>query len=182
MIRRALSISPDTSQTPKIDAGEEKGACVVSDVTATRIPSPERKNWRDERISRWHRDQHYTLAMTDIDWLVIEMRFCEPVALIDYKRMTPRELEDSTAIKGCRNLADMAGIPFFFAFYDFDPIWFAISPQNKRAEWRINASETIMASERDYVDFLFALRGEHAPLEALERLSTYTLPQMERMF
>jgi hypothetical protein len=32
----------------------------------------------------------------------------------------------------------------------------------------------IASSERDYVDFLFALRGEVAPDGALDKLSTYT--------
>jgi hypothetical protein len=59
----------------------------------------------------------------------------------------------------------MAGLPFFVVFYQHDPAIFTVSPMNRLA--RFIEPELVTMSEREYIAFLFAIRGEKAPIEAL---------------
>jgi hypothetical protein len=146
---------------------------MMKTITTHRTATPERTGWRCEWISQRHREWHFSLAMTDLDFVCIESRFSDPVALIEYKAMRPRELQTSS-LNAIRKLANLAALPFFITFYleRFPAFW--VEPRNERAAAMIDASEAIAVSEREYVDFLFALRGEYAPTGVLESLSTYT--------
>jgi hypothetical protein len=125
----------------------------------------ERSGFRDAWLSDWHRHTHPSLAMSDVDWICVEMRYAHPVALVDYKLMAPRTLEPTSALRGVNNLAIMAGLPFFVVFYQHDPAIFTVSPMNRLA--RFIEPELVTMSEREYIAFLFAIRGEKAPIEAL---------------
>lgn len=123
--------------------------------------STERTGFRDPWISEWHHATHDSLSMTDIDFLCIEMRYANPMALIEYKRMAPRDLVATAALRGVSSLANMAGIPSFIVFYQHAPPIFTVQPQNRLARF-IVPTEMPM-SEREYIEFLFSLRGERAP-------------------
>jgi hypothetical protein len=146
---------------------------MMKTITTHHTATLERTGWRCEWISKRHREWHPSLAMCDLDFLCVEYHHCIPVALIEYKAMQPRELQNAS-LRAVSTLADLAALPFFITFYleRFPAFW--VEPRNQRAAAMIDASEAIAVSEREYVDFLFALRGEYAPAGMLESLSTYT--------
>jgi hypothetical protein len=146
---------------------------MMKTIMTHRTATPERTGWRCEWISRRHREWHPSLAMCDLDFLCIEYRNSAPVALIEYKAMSPRELQNAS-LSAVSTLADLAQLPFFVTFYleRFPAFW--VEPRNERARQMLETSDAMPTSERDYVDFLFALRGEVAPAGALDKLSTYT--------
>lgn len=134
--------------------------------------SSERTGWRDAWISDWHQRQHRSLCMSDIDFLAVEMTGANnPVAIVDYKRMRPRSMESTVALRGCNNLANSAQIPFFIVFYNEVPT-FTVQPINRFARWFVK--QEIEMSEYDYVRLLFVLRGDDPPVEALWNLNRQT--------
>jgi hypothetical protein len=146
---------------------------MMKTIMTHRTATLERTGWRCEWISRRHREWHPSLAMCDLDFLCVEYHHSAPVALIEYKAMAPRELQNSS-LSAASTLADLAALPFFVVFYleQFPAFW--VEPRNERAVALLCSAEVMATSERDYVDFLFALRGEVAPDGALDALSTYT--------
>jgi len=151
-------------------------------ITAPPLPTqqsaPERTGWRDQWLSEWHRRQHHSLAMVDLDFVCVEMRYSNPVALIDYKFGNVRQLDlTSAAFKGLNNLALAASLPFFVVFYSHDPV-FAAQPINPLAHRELTNGLCVM-SEREYVEWLFALRKETCHETYLRDLSTAKPPLAE---
>ena len=134
--------------------------------------APERTGWRDEWISTWHRNQHHSLAMTDLDFVCAESAFNTPVAIIDYKKMRKMHLSHpSGALKSINNLSLMARLPFFIVFYQEEPPVFTVEPMNPQAhDWMPSGTEVM--SEREYVEFLFAIRKQQPDEAYLQTLST----------
>jgi len=119
----------------------------------------ERSGWRDEWISRKHREWGSSLGLVDIDWLVIEYSEKTPKAIIDYKNSAIKEINLNESIYVVqRKLGDMAGLPAFIVWYSKDPIWFKILPLNSFAKNYIGRPCFEM-TEEEYVAFLFEIRG-----------------------
>ena len=128
----------------------------------------ERSGWRDMALSLRHREWGYDAPMVDVDWLVIEYDFREPVALVSYKREdAPGESEaNRTAF---RVLAWMAHLPAFEVRYS--PNLASFRPLALNGSARRLLPEPVAMSERQYVAFLYRLRGRRAPDEVLARLT-----------
>lgn len=136
----------------------------------------ERSGWRDKNLSARHRDWGHDCPMSDLDLIATEYDQREPIALIDYKmRRAPLEPVPSTIkLLSDANLYVMgrlgarAGLPAFVVFYGARFAWFQVQGLNRDGLKRVPGSQPL--SERDYVSFLFELRGrelsEEVPLRA----------------
>ena len=113
-------------------------------------------------IRDWHRRQGPALAMTDIDAVYCESRGDVPVALIEYKRFTPRVLEETNALLQFGNLATLAGLPAYIVFYDHTPA-FVVRPWNDEAVARRGRHGDQRMTEREFVTWLYQLRGLSLP-------------------
>ncbi len=121
----------------------------------------ERTGWRDESISRRHRDWGFNCPAVDLDFLVAEYNIGKPVALIEYKRYTaqvPNVLHPT--YRALSDLADKysdGSLPFLIAFY-WPDIWaFRIHPVNPCAKGHFYEGE--MLTERQFVYRLYRLRS-----------------------
>lgn len=121
----------------------------------------ERTGWRDERISRRHRDWGFNCPAVDLDFVMAEYNIGKPVGLIEYKfykAQMPNLLHPTY-----RALADLAdgykddGLPFLVVFY-WPDIWaFRIHPVNACAKGHFYEGE--MLTERQFVYRLYRLRS-----------------------
>ena len=120
---------------------------------------PDNTEWRDEEISKRHREWGWNCPAVDIDFLVCEYNLGKPVALVEYKRHRVKVVNESDInYRVLRDLADarLRPLPFFVCFY-WPEIWaFKVVPMNETARSYL-VQDTIMC-EFDYVSFLYKLR------------------------
>jgi hypothetical protein len=135
---------------------------------------PETHGFRDERISRRHREYGWNCPAVDLDFCLVEYNFGKPVALVEYKHhnaSTP-VLKHPT-YRALRDLADKysdGALPFFIAFY-WPDIWaYKILPVNHAAMQHFTDFEVI--TEREYVKRLYRMRRLTVALELLPKLKT----------
>lgn len=120
----------------------------------------ERTGWRDESISRRHREWGYNCPAVDLDFLVTEYNMGKPVALVEYKHFNAQvpNLRHAT-YRALSSLADEYSnrpLPFVVAFY-WPEIWaFRVTPVNAAARDAFQPEE--MLSEYDFVRRLYWLR------------------------
>lgn len=149
--------------------------------------TPERSGWRDESISRRHRLWGISCSAVDLDFLLLEFNYQEPVALVEYKHAsaTVRGLQ-SGRYAALSNLCDgfhkLDGVSFvhsplacLIAFYDPETWIFRVEPLNARARDHYKHTTRGEAlSEYRFVKSLILLRKEVLTAEdkaALNRLS-----------
>lgn len=117
----------------------------------------ERTGWRDQEISARHRLWGATCAATDLDFVLAEIHFGEPVALVEYKDFRAREIDRRTATyRALATMADRAGIPFVVVRYWPREWAFRVHPINDLAQEVFADPEDLC--ELDYVSRLYALR------------------------
>lgn len=127
-----------------------------------RPAKPERTGFRDERISRLHREFGYDYPAVDIDFLLVEYDEGIPVALIEHKH--ERFFDGRTLVpsfSAVRALADCAHIPFFVVIYSNDLSRFVVRAMNSIA-LRNLGKEVTLTRER-YERFLRWLRKGMPP-------------------
>lgn len=132
---------------------------------------PDNTEWRDEEISKRHREWGWNCPVVDIDFLVCEFNLGKPVALIEYKKHRIKKInENDINYRVLRDLADArySPLPFFVCFY-WSEIWaFKVVPMNETAR-AIILGEVVM-TEFDYVSFLYKLRRIALKNELSEKL------------
>jgi len=130
----------------------------------------ERSGWRDEVLSRRHRLWGFDCPMVDIDFIVVEYDLGMPKALIEYKHedadLTQTHIRSLEALQV---LADNSKIPFLMVIYKGDCSRYRIIPRNSFAKNWFPEETTL--PEKEYVSFLYRLRGRVAPPEILKLLS-----------
>jgi hypothetical protein len=129
----------------------------------------ERSGWRDEAISRRHREWGFNVPIADIDFLVCEYDRCVVAALVEYKNQHSRKEFDNAEIRTLRNLADRAQTPFFIVRYTDDLARYFAIPMNYLAQAKLPTG-TLM-SEVEYVSFLYKLRGRQIPDDVISRIT-----------
>ena len=149
----------------------------------------ERTGWRDKNLSGRHRDWGVNCPMSDLDFIGTEYDNREPVALIDYKQRrnpyeplphTMRLLKDDSNLWVLGRLGALAQIPSFVVFYGGQFAWFQVQGLN-----RIGVSKTPEVqpmSEKDYVRFLYELRGRKLPEEIEEHLVDETVAYIQEHY
>jgi hypothetical protein len=133
---------------------------------------PEEKAWRDIKLSEWRKRLGWDLAANDLDLLVVEFNSSKPKALIEYKLEHAQVSQDK--LVGVFELAQLASLPFFVVRYSEAFDWWMICPQNLIAKEK-SGPIGIVKTERDYVIWLYKIRGIEAPAVCLTGLSD-TLP------
>lgn len=140
----------------------------------------ERTGWRDEKLSRRHREWGWDCPMVDIDWLYIEYDYGHPKALVEYKHENAEdELKKiierdrlHPSYKAQKELADNSRIPYLITLYADNLTWYRVHPMNDYARQYIG--ETTKMSELEYVTLLYRMRGRIAPDDILEKLKNTT--------
>lgn len=126
-----------------------------------RSVKPEATGWRDEEISRWHRDLGWDFPALDIDFLMAEYDQGKPRALIEYKSWNAPEVRLShPSFLVIRTLADAAKIPAFICRY-----WLKTAPRKfKVGALNVFAKKILPQvqelSEEKFIELLKRVRSE----------------------
>lgn len=124
--------------------------------------SRERTGWRDEALSRRHREWGYDVPAADLDFVLVEYDAEEPKAIIEYKHeAAPVFVSGSSGLRVLAKLGDLAGLPAYLVRYDTELAYFNVRGLNERG--RAFCPQADWISERAYVTFLYALRGRPLP-------------------
>ncbi|MDQ3541694.1 MAG: hypothetical protein M3440_13520 [Chloroflexota bacterium] len=119
----------------------------------------ERTGWRDEKISLRHRDWGLGCPAIDLDFVLIEYSFGQPVALVEYKHFIAQPVvQTDWRYNAHIVLANNSHIPFFVARYWPDVWAFQVVPFNPLGEQWFEHDE--LMTERQYVRKLYAMRGQ----------------------
>lgn len=138
--------------------------------------SPERTGWRDEEISRRHRDYGIALPAVDMDFVLIEYDSAEVCAVIEHKRYTAKPVNlNSTSIVAMSRFATKGEVPFYIVRYwpatNTEPWYYEVMPVNSYASEYV--SRKMMMSEKTYVNLLYRLRHQFMPDEIAVTLGDY---------
>ena len=133
---------------------------------------PERTGWRDLELSKRHRMWGWDCPAVDLDFLFLEYDKGEPVALIEYKNEhAPPQFASHPTYQAMIRLGTRAGCPVFCARYKSDFSQFRVVPLNDLAKgWITRRAEM---TEREFVSFLYRIRGYEAPTEMLDALEVF---------
>lgn len=121
----------------------------------------ERSYWRDERLSLRHRLWGHDCPCTDIDFLVAEYDQCRAVAIVEYKHKRASTKLDANH-RVLIDLAERARLPLFRVVYDSDDWSFYAQACNGWAFFFLG-NPTLSMDEKEWVDFLYRLRGRDIP-------------------
>lgn len=120
----------------------------------------ERTGWRDEELSRRHREWGFDCPAVDIDFVLLEFDNREPVALIEYKheKAAPIFIDRlPSGILALSRLGTRADIPSFLVRYASDFSWYRVIAINKLGE--VHIEKRTEMTENEYISFLYKLRG-----------------------
>jgi len=130
----------------------------------------ERTGWRDMALSERHRKWGWDCPAVDLDFLFLEYDKGQPIALIEYKheKASPQYASHPT-YQAMINLGTRAGIPVFAARYRGDFSEWQVIPLNEIA--KKEQHERITMNEREWVTFLYGLRGYDPPEQLFDGAS-----------
>lgn len=117
----------------------------------------ERTGWRDESLSRRHREWGWNCPAADLDFLMVEYNVGRPVGLIEYKHFKARQPNVMhPTYRALGELANAAGLPFMLAFYWPDVWAFRVRPLNQMAADYFTFRNVL--TERQFVTTLYRMR------------------------
>lgn len=129
----------------------------------------ERSGWRDLGLSDRHRRWGWDCPAVDLDFLFLEYDKGKAVALVEYKheRAAIQHAIHPT-YQAMIDLGNRASIPVFACRYKNDYSEWIVTPLNGIA--RKFLSERKAMTEREWVSFLYEIRGYSVPKEVLDGL------------
>lgn len=129
----------------------------------------ERTGWRDLGLSQRHRRWGWDCPAVDLDFLFLEYDRGKASALIEYKHenAAPQYASHPT-YQAMIDLGTRAGIPVFACRYTGDYSTYKVVPLNSFAKAILSEPRTM--TEREYVGFLYEIRGYSAPRDLLDGL------------
>ncbi|MBM4019814.1 MAG: hypothetical protein FJ288_16085 [Planctomycetes bacterium] len=128
----------------------------------------ERTGWRDERVSRRHREWGYDCPALDIDFLLLEYDRGRAAAVVEYKHeASPSVRLAHPSVRAIVDLADRAGLPAFVVRYADDFSWWYPTPLNERAQRLCPGGARL--TEEQWVDLLYRCRGGRLPPGGAQR-------------
>lgn len=135
------------------------------------MTTQERTGWRDNSLSQRHRAYGFDCPAVDLDFPMIEYTRGEPIALIEYKAGLSYvvDLEKSTYC-ALAKLANGSSIPFVVALYHPERFAFKLLAGNYHARNKLTGS---LLTEREYVTWLYCLRGLALPDAVARKLNTW---------
>lgn len=139
--------------------------------------------FRDERISRRHREYGIEISATDIDFVLLEFQtkpdgtyrkgkyISVPKGLFEYKHWNAdrHSAINNASNKALYKLAEWSGLPFFIAFYDPDIWCFDVYPFGKKAESYLEKATRM--SEQNFVRLLYKIRMRPAKESIIRNLN-----------
>ena len=140
----------------------------------------ERTGWRDEPLSKRHREWGCDCPAVDIDFLMIEYDRAEPKCIVEYKNQHAMPVtKDNPSIKAMAILAHRAGLPAFVVRYADDFSLWKIVPLNKAAEAYmpenpqiVNEHGIVYVDEVTWVKTLYTIRGRELPESVRKRIES----------
>jgi hypothetical protein len=147
----------------------------------------ERTGWRDEELSRRHREWGWDCPMVDIDFLALEYDDGKAVAIVEYKHegAMPQDYMNKS-YQALKDLANKAQLPLFAVWYSRDFTSWKVDVLNKYAK-AVAPSKAIL-TEKEYVEFLYSLRMRVLPnnlklktTSSLHLLSNQILSQIKNL-
>lgn len=132
---------------------------------------PERTGWRDLSLSARHRRWGWDCPAVDLDFLFLEYDRGRAVALVEYKheKAAPQYAMHPT-YQAMVDLGTRAGVPVFACRYANDFSWWAVVPLSAGARSWLPERQTM--TEREWVSFLYRLRGYELPDDLFDREPT----------
>jgi len=128
----------------------------------TRPVRKERTGWRDERISRKHREWGWDCPAIDIDFLMLEYDLGKAIALVEYKHEKAAPVQfKHPSYRALKDLSDRASIPAFVVRYADDFSWWEATALNSLGEKWLPKPKKM--AEKEWVAFLYQLRGQRSP-------------------
>lgn len=140
----------------------------------------ERTNWRDEKLSRRHREWGWDCPAVDIDLLMVEYDRGRAAAIVEYKnehakKQTMKKM--SANYKALIDLGNRADVPVFTCRYSDDLTQYRVTPLNKAAlffarnqGFFTETQKQAIMSEETWVTFLYAIRGRAVPQKVLDTI------------
>lgn len=121
-------------------------------------PKQERTYWRDERLSQRHRQWGLGLPAIDLDFILLEYDRGKPTALIEYKsELAAPQFPTHPSYLALSVIGDAAQIPVFVVRYTMNFTSWKVISINEVAK-RMQP-DRIEMTEREYITFLYQLRG-----------------------
>jgi hypothetical protein len=135
----------------------------------------ERTGWRDEEISKRHKNWGFNCPAVDLDFLMVEYNHGTPVAVVEYKYYKADEVEiNHPTYRALRSLANnyssshTRGLPFLVVRYWKEPWCFIVRPANSLAEQWFDEREKL--SEVEFVQRLYRIREMSCKEKTLDEL------------
>lgn len=130
---------------------------------------PERSGWRDMELSERHRQWGWDCPAVDLDFLFLEYDRGKAVALVEYKHeFAQPQYPTHPTYQAMIDLGNRAGVPVFGVRYARDFSWWRVTPLNPVAKERLPRQREM--SEKEWVSFLYQLRGYELPEEVFDSL------------
>ena len=131
----------------------------------------ERSGWRDENLSRRHRRWGWDCPAVDLDFLFLEYDKGKATAIVEYKNehAAPQYAVHPT-YQAMIDLGTRAGIPVLACRYSDDFTLWKVVPLNDEAKKHLPGRKEM--TEREWVKFLYGLRGYDCPQEVLDNIDT----------
>lgn len=130
--------------------------------------APERNGWRDEAISRRHRQYGFHCPAVDLDFVLVEYASGKPKAIVDYKHANAAGVDAGhRSFDAIRSLCEWhePPLPCWIAYYRDSPWRFKVKPLNEKAE-DVFGRDPQWLTEREYVATLYLLRYGNIPAAA----------------
>ena len=125
--------------------------------------SPERSGWRDESISRRHRQWGFDCPAVDLDFIMLEFDGGKVACLVEYKNEHAAPQKPShPSIKAIADLATKAEIPFIGCRYATNFSWWKAAPLNLYAKTFLPHPQEL--TETEWVRLLYFIRGRELPV------------------
>lgn len=130
----------------------------------------ERSGWRDLALNERHRQWGWDCPVVDLDFLFLEYDRGQPVAIVEYKNEHARiQHSCHPTYQALINLGTRASIPVFASRYSDDFSKWVVVPLNEFAKQHLAVKTTM--TEREWVSFLYKIRGYVAPKQLLDGLT-----------
>jgi len=124
---------------------------------------PERNGWRDESMSRKHREWGITCAAYDIDFLLLEVNGRVVVAVVEYKHERAQlQTPNCPQYQAIGSVATLALLPFFVVRYAHDHSWYKVRVMNEYARKWLPEIMVVM-TEDEYKGLMYRLRSRQRP-------------------
>lgn len=129
---------------------------------------PERTGWRDEALSRRHRNWGVACCATDIDFLLVEYSGQgRPAAIVEYKNEhAPERRSSHPNYQALIYLGNCAKIPVIAVRYASDFSWWKPVPLNNTAKMYCTIGQIL--TEQEWVKLLYKMRGCEVTQEVLD--------------